>query len=136
MSRENNVGVALTKCFFCGADDKIVMNSLLTERMKSNVEKMHGMVIDMDPCHKCKDLMKQGVIIITIDNSRSEKDWNKEQTPNPYRTGGWFVVKDRFFEGHDGVISRFALKHRFMFMEDEVARKLGFFDVTPSEGVE
>lgn len=128
-SHNDKLAVSLTKCFFCNKDDKIVLNKTLTERHAKNVESMHGMIIDMDPCNECKDFMKQGLIVITIDPSRSEPDWNKERIPNPYRTGGWFVVKDRVADIFDDKMKAWVLKHRWMFMEDEAARKMGLFEV-------
>jgi len=94
----------------------------------------HGKVMDMDPCNKCKELMRQGVILITIDDAKSGKDWQKPDgsknwMPNPYRTGGWFVVKDeairRMINGKE--MADWAIKQRFMFIEHEAAEKLGLF---------
>lgn len=140
---ESNFEVALTKCFFCNGDHQILMNSLLTPRHAANVKQAHGMVIDMSPCNKCEEMMKMGVILITIDPAKSTKDWNKPPRgtepkdnwmPNPYRTGGWFVVRDEFvrrvFEPAE--IADYAIKHRWMFIEDEAARMMGLFDAAPS----
>jgi len=128
--------VALTKCFYCNADDKI----LLARQDHHNGEPVHdlsgaqGKVVDMDPCNKCRDLMNQGVILITIDDAKSDKDWHKPDgsknwMPNPYRTGGWFVVKDEAIRRMIDTVEMadWAIKHRFMFIEHEAAEKLGLF---------
>lgn len=124
--------VALTKCFFCGGDGNIIIPRTLTQKVANSVEEMHGKVVDMNPCNKCKELMKQGVILITFDPAKSEKDWNKHgPVPNPYRTGGFFVVKDeavrRIFNDEGGATA-FALKYRWIFIEHAVAVQLGLFE--------
>jgi hypothetical protein len=46
------------------------------------------MVIDKEPCSKCKELMEKGIILISVDSKESPDN------DNPYRTGGWIVVKE------------------------------------------
>jgi hypothetical protein len=133
----SNLGVALTKCYFCGNDAGIAINTRLTPAHARNVEKMHGMVVDMTPCSECSGHMKKGVILITIDDKKSEKDWNKPPPccnggpfiPNPYRTGGFFVITDdavrRIF--HPEAMAAHAIKHRWMFIEHEAAEQIGLF---------
>lgn len=102
MSATPDFEVALLKCFFCGDDSEIVLNTRLTPRDAANVRAMHQKVAHMEPCNKCKDLMKQGVILLTIDVKKSDPNWNrppsgderKNWMPNPYRTGGFFVLTD------------------------------------------
>lgn len=142
MSATNNLEVALTKCYFCGGSHQILMNSILTPRHAANVKQAHGLVIDMSPCNKCEEMMKMGVILITIDPEKSTKGWNKPPPgtepddrwmPNPFRTGGWFVVKDEFIrKAFDPDMAEYAIKHRWMFIEDEAARKMGLFEAKPS----
>ncbi len=139
----NGVGVALTKCFFCHSNDKIVINKTLTKSSAKKVESMHSKVIDMEPCGKCFKAMDLGIIIITIDNSKSEPDWNKPPSeytnmseyekqkrgpfiPNPWRAGGWFVVRDEFVTRAFGEeYAKWAIDNRWMFMEHQAAIDLG-----------
>ena len=133
-TKPNILGVALTKCFYCLEGDKILLNKTLTPHMASKVEKMNGCVLDMEPCPKCAEYMKQGIIFITIDDDKSEQDWNKPHPgedhfiPNPYRTGGFAVIKEdaeaRFMPKE---MTDFAIKHRYMFIEDAAAKKIGMF---------
>ena len=129
--------VALTKCYFCGEDGDIIIPCTLTQHVANKVEEMHGKVVNMDPCNKCKDLMKQGVILITFDPAKSKEGWHKEQMPNPYRTGGFFVVKDeavrRIFNDEGGATA-FALKYRWIFIEHAAAAGVGLFE-HPTEAV-
>ncbi len=126
MNTQNKVGVALTNCYFCGKGDRILLNTLLTPAMATRVESAHGKVIDMEPCSECKKWMEQGIILLTIDNSKSGSGWNRSPIPNPYRTGGFFVMKEEAFKRiFDGEAAAFALKHRWMFIEQEAADKIG-----------
>lgn len=131
---ENRIGVALTRCYYCGEGDRIVLNTRLTPEHARRVEEMHDKVIDMDPCQKCKDLMSQGIIIITIDSEKSGEGWEKSDTPNPHRTGGFFVLTEeacgRFMPPE---LFDWAMKHRFMFMEHEGAENLGLFEAAKKE---
>jgi hypothetical protein len=152
----SRIPVALTKCYFCGeSGDLLIGRQFVHGPDKSKVEQMDGLVVNMDPCNKCVDLMKQGVILITIDDAKSAPNWDKpeattrtkasirhhldgtEETPgipNPYRTGGFFVVTEaaitRLFPASHAA---FALKHRWMFIEHEAAEKIGLFNTQPTE---
>jgi hypothetical protein len=144
MNTTTRVGVALTKCYFCGESDRILINKLLTKQMAKKVESANGKVIDMEPCAKCADFMEQGIILLTIDDSKSDPGWNKpgpsatsehhRWMPNPYRTGGFFVVKEEALTRMLGEAHDFALKHRWIFIEHEVAEKLGLFNFHVESG--
>lgn len=139
--------VALTRCFFCGESDQILMNmrSTTLPEGQGQVHQAQGKVVNMEPCSKCKDYMGQGIILITIDNEKSDKGWNKPNgekhwIPNPYRTGGFFVVTEEGYrkvindESPDAkVILDFAAKHRWMFIEEAAARLAGLYPA--AEGV-
>lgn len=129
MIQDSNFEVGMLHCYFCQEPDTIIMNSRLTQAAAKAVREAHGKILDMTPCAKCKELMGQGVILITIDPAKSEEDWEKEKIPNPYRTGGWFVVRDDYLKRviNPGVALDFALRHRFMFVEHGVAEALGLF---------
>ena len=134
MSDKGSFGVALTRCYFCQEGDRILINKALTSFAAARVRALDGHTLDMEPCRKCADYMKQGVIVITVDSAKSAPNWNKEPMPNPYRTGGWFVVKDDAIKRMCNVLTNgdsireFALKNRFLFIEHEAADKLGFFE--------
>lgn len=127
--KENVLGVALTKCYFCQKDYQIVMNRRLSTSLAEKVESMNGKIVDMTPCQECEDLMKLGVILITIDNARSGKDWYKDKMPNPYRTGGWFVISDEGVErAFDAEMAQWAIDHRWAFIEHQAAAMVGLFE--------
>ena len=115
MQDKTKLGVALTKCYFCGKDDKIIMNTRLTEYFAKKVEEMNGKIIDTEPCPECKKFMKQGVILISV------KDDDQE-----YRTGGWCVMKDeaikRIFPEEE---AKQLLKMRAGFIADSLWDAIG-----------
>lgn len=132
---DSRLGVALTKCYFCQKDDQIVMNTCLTEANAAKIDEMHGRVIDMNPCPKCKEFMNRGIIVITVDEEKSGKDWDKQPIPNPYRTGGWFVVADDIVHQiANPKLAALILEHRFMFIAHQAAEAMGFFEAARKHG--
>jgi len=135
--------VALTRCFYCMKPDRI----LLAKRYMANGEPVHDLspaqdkVIDMDPCNKCQDWMEKGIILIGIDEAKSDPGWNEPPNtnserenwmPNPWRAGGFAVMKDEAFCRLFGKeFQKFALKYRYMFMEQKAMVLLG---IIPPEG--
>lgn len=110
--------VALTNCFFCGQPDRILLCTRYRRdgQPVSDMSEFHGKVIDHEPCKKCADYMKQGVIVITV------KDDDKD-----YRTGGWFVLRDAAIERliQPGAQRDEVLKKRCVFMPHSVAESTG-----------
>lgn len=83
-----NLGVAMTRCFFCNEGDRLLLNTKLTPSEAWKVEKMNNCVIDMEPCVKCRDYMVRGVLLITIDSAKSDPGWEKEKMPARSRRAG------------------------------------------------
>jgi len=122
--------VALTKCFICGEDNNIVINTRLTKHDADKIKEMHGKAINKEPCNQCKKYMKEGIIVISVDEEKSNGDLD-----NPYRTGGWWVVKEDYIKRI--VKKEFCdevLKTRIMFMEDQICRDFGMFKATNNKG--
>lgn len=78
MLEKSHVGMAT--CFLCGEPKHI----LLDRRLRNTLPR--EACYDKEPCDKCKEWMKQGTILISIRDGEEGKD-------NPYRTGGWVVIK-------------------------------------------
>lgn len=112
LSPKHGLNPAIPKCFYCGKDKNELW---LLGKLPNDAEAPKGMCFDKEPCDECKDHMKKGVILISVDPLRST-DVN-----NPYRTGGWVVVKDDFISRllESAVASR-ILKERVAFMPDDI----------------
>ena len=129
VSREHGVNPTLTVCFVCGEDDGVALLGLMkdpeTGRPDHSIKAPHRACLDKEPCKKCKGYMEQGVILISVRDS----DMN---SPNPYRTGGWVVVKDDLIERlvTDSALKEHILQRRMCFIPDAVWDGIGL----PREG--
>jgi len=95
---------------------------------------MKGKVVNMEPCSKCKEYMKKGIILITIDESKCSVGWNKPSEgdiPNPYRAGGFVVITEkglRKFVSPPSLLES-ILKHRWTFIDYNTAVSMGMIKV-------
>jgi len=133
---DNNF-VALTRCYYCGEPNEIVIDRYLGHSHHGKgVSELQDKVIDMRPCNKCEELMKQGVMLIGIIPSMCDPNWSappkdKKQAegwmPNPYRSGDVVVLKDdaiRRLINDPGMVN-YALEKRWIFIDKEVLNMLG-----------
>lgn len=112
--------VGYNNCYFCGKINEILLDRRLRNTLHSNMG-----VMNMRPCNECAGYMKQGILLMSIADDTTEEDM-KGPIPNPYRTGGWVVVRQEVVERMmDGKFLDFALKNRFAFITDEAWDKLG-----------
>jgi len=122
--------VALTKCYYCLESDKILLAIKYNSKGEplKDLAPLHGCVVDMEPCSKCADWMKKGIILIGIDGSKSDPGWHippvsktEGWMPTPHRTGHFVVITEeaikRAFKGEREL--QFAMTNRFMFIEHE-----------------
>ncbi len=113
LSTKHGLNATIPVCYFCNEPKNEI---ILAGRLTNDVEAPKNAVWNMEPCNKCKGYMEMGVILISVKNG--------EYGENPYRTGGWVVVKD------EAVVNIFgkntpALKYRTAFVEDEAWDKIG-----------
>lgn len=111
--------VGMTNCFYCNEPFGVVLDRRLRKTLPREIGP-----IDMEPCPKCKDWMSKGIILISIKDDTTE-DEMKGPLPNPYRTGGWAVIKKKALEKViAGEMLEFALKYRFLFICDSAWKEL------------
>ena len=183
LDQKHGVNPAITRCFYCGGDKDIAIFGHIPDRTKWALEKAgaevidgrapSNLVMDMEPCHKCKEYMEMGVILIScrepIDfqhrthscgeckhvwitpveqsahtsnlsgekseecpecssrNVHSSRVQEAEDPQNPYRTGGWVVVRDEAIERmvSPPELTQYILKKRVAFIPDEAWEILG-----------
>jgi len=117
LSEKHGVNPAIPRCYFCLEPKNEVV---LAGRMKGDVEAPRDAVWDMEPCDQCVEYMEQGVILISVNESQTT------DPRNPYRTGGWVVIKDAAIERMlEEVAARGILESRFAFVPDQVWDALG-----------
>ena len=130
MNQEETLGVALTKevCRACMTemDGDLVMNKRLNKSQAKAVKAMHGQVTGWADkfCDECEGYSKLGIILVTVDSDKSEDN------DNPYRTGGFFVLKvaavKRLLKDQKEMLKN-ALEHRMMYIDHNIAVELGLF---------
>lgn len=108
--------VGMSVCFLCGE----VKELLLDARMKETLPQKA--CFNKEPCTQCQKWMKEGIILISVNEKLSGKDLD-----NPYRTGGWCVIKEEALRRmiNEGPLLDGILKQRVAFLPDEVWDKLG-----------
>lgn len=128
-SDPNSRPVSFTLCYFCGEADRIVIAKHNGAAARKTVESVDRHVIDLEPCPKCADWMKQGIILLGIDTAKSAPDWNKGPLPNPYRSGGFAVVREEAVRRllKPGPALDFALAHRWSFIEHDAGTQIGLW---------
>ena len=112
---EDGSFIAMNKCYYCGKEKDI----LLSQRFR-DISHLHNKVSDMEPCTKCKEFMQKGVIVVSVRDGEPQTG----NPPDPYRTGGWWVMT---IESVQRVFNKDFTneKLRFMFIEDSVADQVG-----------
>jgi hypothetical protein len=118
LSEKHGVNPSLGVCFFCMKDSGEV---ILFGRMRGDEEAPRRACVSQEPCAECKGWMEKGVILISVDPKRSESQ------QDPYRSGGWAVVKDEAVQRFplDEKFKEVFLRKRAGFVEDEVWDALG-----------
>ena len=118
---KNTLEIALTKCFICGEDSDIFMNTRLSPTAAKKVEALHGKVVTKAPCTKCEGWMKAGIIILEVDEAKTD------DRENPYRTGSLWVVTDEYISRilNDSNLRNYVLKSRMAYLPIEVTTMLG-----------
>lgn len=101
---KHGVNPMLTNCYYCNKPSGVALIGRAHPTVKEALLKAgapvgpdgeaphRGVVFDKDPCTKCREFMDQGVILISVDEGKTD------DTENPYRTGGWVVVSTDFIE--------------------------------------
>ncbi len=118
LSKKHGVNPAIPKCYFCGGDKNEI---ILVGKMKKDMEAPKGMVWDKLPCDACAEYMRQGIIFISVDEEKSL------DMDNPYRTGGWAVVKEKVIKEmvSDEKLQEQILATRVAFIPDNAWEALG-----------
>ena len=104
------VNPSLGVCFYCGKED----GTLVLLGSNKGQEAPMRAVYDSQPCAACRDIMRVGVILVSVRTG-------EENTMNPYRTGGWVGVTPEFIEKvvTDAEARDVLLRSRFSFVDDE-----------------
>ena len=121
------LNATIFNCFFCGKEAGLLLPGSNTKAFReaglANLDgEMHRNigVIDKEPCTECKELMKQGVMLISVRDDEETGD-------NPYRTGNVAVIKDEAIKRmvQPPELAACILKARMSFVPDAAWESLG-----------
>ena len=117
LSKKHGLNPMIESCFWCGEDKSLV----LFGRLPQDQEAPRSGALNLDPCEKCKEHMEAGVILISVDEKKTE-DPN-----NPHRTGGWVVIRDEWVRRavRPQELQNQILARRVAFLPDDVWDRLG-----------
>jgi len=120
MSEKSWVGLEL--CYFCHEGKGVLLHRRMVKKFP-----LQGAVYNQEPCDKCAEHMKDGIILISVRDG--------EGGQNPYRTGGWVVIKKEAFARifGDSSIGEAAANKGAAFIENEAWNKLGL-PALPEQG--
>lgn len=127
LSPKYGVNPSVRQCYVCGKDIEVILFGHLKNKDESckkcgepygDIEAPRQICLDKEPCDKCKEYMKQGIILIGVRDGESGE--------NPYRTGEFLVIKqeaaERLFCGEAG---KATLEKRIAFVEQRVLKATG-----------
>lgn len=117
LSQKHGVNPSLEQCFVCLKDVGII----LFGAMRGDAEAPRRVCLpNNEPCAECRRWMEQGVILISVRDGEPDH-------ANPYRTGGWVVVRDEAIKRWelDPDFERSILQRRMAFIEDAVWDRIG-----------
>lgn len=127
MSKELEVSLVNYLCPICGniAEEGIIMNSLLSERVAEEVRNLHGKAIGYanHACKECGKYKDSAVFFIGIDAERSTPE-------EPYRTGQITGIKeDSSIVLHcKSYIRNLEDGARFCFIYSKAGREIGLWE--------
>lgn len=186
LSKEHGLNPGLENCFYCNEPRGLILfgaigrGSRMHKAIQAsgkdigrNGEAPNGLILNKEPCQKCAEYMKMGVILISVREPHQQKyrthsclkcknAWAadvelSEHTPNisgeatpwcpacgskevasssvqepddpqnPYRTGGWVVVRDELIERiiSPKELCDEVLRRRMAFVPDDAWNMLG-----------
>lgn len=118
LSRKHGVNPSVGQCFLCLEDCDVI----LFGQLKNDKEAPRKVCLGpQHRCSKCEELTKEGIVFISVDDAKS-KDMQ-----NPWRTGGWVVIKEEAVKRivHPPELLKSILGARFAFVPDDAWDMLG-----------
>lgn len=116
LSEKYGLNPTIPHCFYCGKEKNEL---ILMGHLPNDEEAPKGKVFDHEPCDKCRELMRQRIILISVRDG--------EEGDNPYRTGGWVVITEEGVKKltKPGKFQDSVLKSRMAFVPDSVWNFVG-----------
>jgi hypothetical protein len=117
ISKQHGVNPSLVQCFYCGEDYGVALLGALP----GDKPAPHRGVWNYEPCPKCADFMKMGVLCIGVDESKTD------DPKNPYRDGNFCVVTTEAIARivQPPTLVDEILRRRVTFIDGETWMKIG-----------
>ena len=99
VSKKYGVNPTIPVCFFCGEEKNEIalLGKITNKQTKEEIEAPMRMVLDYEPCDKCKEAWSKGVAIIEV----TQTDLGRpEIAPNAQPTGRVAVLKPEAVNGY------------------------------------
>ena len=97
LSEKHGVNPSMEICFFCNEAKGIA----LLGKLKDDAEAPREILIDYEPCDKCKETFKEGVTVVEVTTEQQFKNQPPiSHTPNNeelYPTGAYVGLKPKVF---------------------------------------
>lgn len=133
LHKEYGLNPTCPVCFWCGETKNEV--ALLGAKYKGQAPSR--MVLDYEPCPKCVEVMKQGILMIEADNAHKLQRPALDRSTDMAPTGRWLVIKDHALSdlGMKPELEEAVRRARRTMIEPALFSQLfGDLDGTPNEG--
>ncbi len=132
LDSEHGVNPGMMNCYFCNEPKGVILHGRIQYKsakalrdagidVPADGSAPRNLIIDKEPCDKCQDFMKQGVVLISV------KEEGLKNDEEPFRTGGWVVVSEDFITRIicEGDTRDSILRKRVAFVPDRAWEALG-----------
>lgn len=111
VSDKHGLNPSMDICFFCGEPKGIA----LFGKMKGDAEAPRHVLLNYEPCDKCKEAMAKGTTILEV---VTEDNGNPQIQEGAYPTGRWCVMR------HDAAKELFNTDNKTVLLIDYVYERL------------
>ena len=127
ISPRHGLNPSIPICFWCGEEKNEVV--LLGKMNKEDSEAPRRILIDYEPCEKCKKAFEQGIQVIGVNTTPffdNQEPLKKEGDARLYPSGAYFIATEQWVNRviADEDIRNSTLKTRKLLMEDNIVKDI------------
>jgi len=131
LDERHGVNPSMEQCFYCLKDVGVVLFGALKPKQREAFKKAgigdggakapYRVTLSKAPCQECEEHMGKGIVLISVDESKSK------DRANPYHTGGWVVVTEDFIRRvfNSETLVENVRSQRVAFVSDDAWELLG-----------
>lgn len=105
ISPKHGVNPTIPICFFCGEEKQEIALLGKIGGKSEDLEAPRHMVLDYEPCDKCKEQMKLGVVLIPVSDTQpgdNRPPMKSMEGKDVYPLGGYLVIRPEAFSKMTG----------------------------------